>query len=102
LLLEESDAAVSAGVNLMLLEATTSAICQLQALSPGGRCKSFDMSADGYGRGEAISVLVLSGTNDMGIILGHGILRSSAINQVILLSIYKVVHKISSKAPKAY
>ena len=48
------------GVNAMLLAATTAAICQLQALSPIGRCKTFDASADGYGRGEGFAVAVLS------------------------------------------
>ena len=31
ILLEDNDAAVAAGVNLMLLAGTTAAICQLQA-----------------------------------------------------------------------
>lgn len=43
----------------MLQPETTAAICQLQALSPVGRCKTFDASADGYGRGEGFAVLVL-------------------------------------------
>ena len=32
---------------------------QLQALSPVGRCKSFDASGDGYGRGEGFVAVVL-------------------------------------------
>ena len=31
----------------------------LQALSPVGRCKTFDASGDGYGRGEGCTVAVL-------------------------------------------
>ena len=43
----------------MLAAATTSRICLLQALSPVARCKSFDASGDGYGRGEAFTVALL-------------------------------------------
>lgn len=38
-------------------------ICQLLALSPDGRCKSFDSSADGYGRGEGCAVFLLTKHN---------------------------------------
>ena len=38
----ESNAAVAAGVNIMLSAKTTAGICQLQALSVVGRCRTFD------------------------------------------------------------
>lgn len=43
----------------MLEPATTSRICLLQALSPVGRCRTCDASGDGYGRGEAFTVVLL-------------------------------------------
>jgi 3-oxoacyl-(acyl-carrier-protein) synthase/acyl carrier protein len=47
------------GVNLMLIPQTTARICMLHALSPDGRCKTADATADGYGRCEsAVSVLI--------------------------------------------
>ena len=48
------------GVNLTLLVETVQRICQLGALSPSGRCRTFDAAADGYGRGEGCAAGVLS------------------------------------------
>lgn len=47
------------GVNLSLRLDTTLNICLLRALSPEGRCKTFDNSANGYGRGEGCAVVSL-------------------------------------------
>ena len=55
----ETRGAVVGGVNIMLEAATTARICLLQALSPVGRCKTFDASGDGYGRGEGFTVALL-------------------------------------------
>ena len=60
----ESDAALAGGVNLMLSPATTIGMAKLRALSPDGRCKTFDAAADGYGRGEGCGVLVLKRLSD--------------------------------------
>lgn len=43
-------AALAAGVNLMLAEATTAGAQGAGMLSPDGRCKALDAAADGYVR----------------------------------------------------
>lgn len=42
LLCHESNAALAGGVNIMLMAKTTASVCQLQALSVVGRCRTFD------------------------------------------------------------
>ena len=51
----ETVAGLAGGVNAMMLPITTCTICGLSALSPEARCKTFDASADGYGRGEGFA-----------------------------------------------
>jgi len=46
----ESNLALAGGVSLMLSPEVTVGFCKLKALSPDGRCKTFDAAADGYGR----------------------------------------------------
>lgn len=55
----ECDLALVGGVNLMLTPEPLISFCKLRALSPDGRCKSFDASANGYGRGEGCGMIVL-------------------------------------------
>lgn len=86
LLGHETVAAVAAGVNTMLLPITTTSICGLGALSPSSRCKTFDTSADGYGRGEGFGVVVLAhaSSNANSRLQQHdalGLVCGSAINQ---------------------
>jgi len=52
--------AACGGVNLLLSQITMSKICRLGALAKDGRCKTLDAAADGYGRGEAVGMCVLS------------------------------------------
>jgi len=50
----------ASGVFLMLLSGTMSGISQLHAFARDGRCKTFDATGDGYGRGEACATFTLS------------------------------------------
>ncbi|MEV4212401.1 beta-ketoacyl synthase N-terminal-like domain-containing protein [Micromonospora sp. NPDC049662] len=55
----EADVALAGGVNVMVRPTVHLAMSAAGALSPDGRCKTFDASADGYGRGEGAGVVVL-------------------------------------------
>ncbi|MFH9818983.1 SDR family NAD(P)-dependent oxidoreductase [Streptomyces sp. NPDC017230] len=55
----ESDLCLAGGVNLILAEDSTAAMEMMGALSPDGRCHTFDARANGYVRGEGGGVLVL-------------------------------------------
>jgi acyl transferase domain-containing protein len=55
----ECDLALAGGVSLMLSPDATIALSRIRAISPDGRSKSFDASADGYGRGEGGGMVVL-------------------------------------------
>lgn len=60
----ESDLALASGVNLNFSPDVFISLCKARMLSPGGRCKTFDASADGYVRGEGCGVLVLKRLRD--------------------------------------
>ncbi|MFE1712118.1 SDR family NAD(P)-dependent oxidoreductase, partial [Streptomyces sp. NPDC058728] len=55
----ESELAIAGGVSLVLSPQTVVAGNQLGVLSPDGRCKALDATADGYVKGEGVGVLVL-------------------------------------------
>jgi acyl transferase domain-containing protein/NADPH:quinone reductase-like Zn-dependent oxidoreductase/short-subunit dehydrogenase/acyl carrier protein len=58
------DLALAGGVNVMLSPLSTLLMCKGQFLSPDGRSKTFDASADGYGRGEGAGLVVLKRLDD--------------------------------------
>ncbi|NEO90107.1 MAG: SDR family NAD(P)-dependent oxidoreductase [Moorea sp. SIO3G5] len=60
----ESNLALAGGVQLILSPQMTTALSRLKALSPDGRCKTFDAAADGYGRGEGCGIVVLKRLSD--------------------------------------
>ena len=55
----ESDVALAGGVSLILAPEHLIGICQMAALSPDGRCKTFDARADGFGQGEGCGMIAL-------------------------------------------
>lgn len=78
----ESDLALAGGVSLILALEHLIGICQMKALSPDGRCKTFDASADGFGQGEGCGMIALKRLSDA-IRDGDRILaliRGSAVN----------------------
>ncbi|AEI67808.1 type I polyketide synthase [Corallococcus macrosporus] len=78
---DESDLALAAGVNLNLSPVTVMVECQNRMLAADGRCKTFDASADGFGRGEGCGVVVLKRLSDA-LAQGDsiiGVIRGSAV-----------------------
>ncbi|GLW91733.1 type I polyketide synthase [Actinokineospora globicatena] len=79
----ESDLALAGGVSLMVSPDAFVAFADGNALAADGRCKTFDASADGYGRGEGAGVVVLKRLDDA-IAAGdpiRAVIRGSAVNQ---------------------
>ena len=79
----ESHLAIAGGVNAILSPLGTHLMTRLSALSPDGRCKTFDARANGYVRGEGCGIVVLKRLSDAqrdgDRILA--IIRGSAVNQ---------------------
>ncbi|BAZ48614.1 erythronolide synthase [Nostoc sp. NIES-4103] len=79
---QECNLALAGGVNLMLTPLVSIMESRAQMLSPEGRCKTFDASADGYVRGEGCGVILLKRLStalaEQDNILG--LIRGSAVN----------------------
>jgi len=79
----ESDIALAGGVSLMVTPDLMVSLSKVGFMAPDGRCKTFDDSADGFGRGEGCGVIVLKRLSDA-IADGDRVLalvRGSAVNQ---------------------
>jgi len=79
----ETDLALAGGVNLILSPVFHIASSKLGTISPDGLCKTFDSSADGYGRGEGCGIVVLRRLADA---QARGdrilaVIRGTAVNQ---------------------
>jgi myxalamid-type polyketide synthase MxaB len=80
---KECDQALAGGVNLILSPKSTIALARARVLSPDGRCKTFDASANGMTRGEGCGIVVLKRLSDA--LANHdnilALVRGSAVNQ---------------------
>ncbi|HEX8537541.1 MAG TPA: type I polyketide synthase, partial [Cystobacter sp.] len=79
----ESSMALAGGVSLILLPWVTHLLATSQALSPDGRCKTFDAQANGYVRGEGCGIVVLKRLSDAQAAGDRilAVIRGSAVNQ---------------------
>lgn len=90
LLNRELDLALVGGVSLYLLPESYLAMCAAGMLSPDGRCKAFDNSANGFVPGEGVGALVLKRLQDAeadrdvihGLIIGSGINQNGKTNGI--------------------
>jgi acyl transferase domain-containing protein/SAM-dependent methyltransferase len=60
----ESNLVIAGGVSLMLSPDMTITFSQARMMSPDGRCKTFDASANGYVRGEGCGIVILKRLSD--------------------------------------
>ncbi|MFN3647971.1 MAG: type I polyketide synthase [Armatimonadota bacterium] len=79
----ECGAALAAGVYTVLTPALSMGLSRARMLSPEGRCKAFDASADGFVQGEGCGVVVLKRLSDARAAGDRilGVIRGSAANQ---------------------
>lgn len=79
----ECSLALASGVTLVLSPGMFVEFSRLRGLSPDGRCKAFDASADGVGWGEGVATLVLKRLSDA-LRDGnpvHAVIRGTAVTQ---------------------
>lgn len=83
LLTNETNVAIVGGVNALCGPGLTRVLDKAGAISKDGTCRSFDNDANGYGRGEGASVIILKRMSDA--LRDHdrilGILKGSAVGQ---------------------
>lgn len=79
----ECDLALAGGVSVMLAPELMVSMSRLGFLAPDGCCKTFDASADGFGRGEGAGVLTLKRLSDALADRDRvwAVIRGSAVNQ---------------------
>ncbi len=78
----ECNVAIAGGVSIILNPDTYIITSQLGALSPDGRCKTFDQNANGYVKGEGIAALLLKPLHQAKLDGDaiYGVIKASAVN----------------------
>lgn len=78
----ECSSAIAGGVSLMLDPETLVMTSQLGVLSPDGRCKTFDKTANGYVKGEGVAAIFLKPLAKAQADGDHiyGVIKGSAVN----------------------
>ena len=81
--LGECNLALAGGVNALLTSDLSIALSEARMLAADGRCKTFDATADGYGRSEGCGLVVLKRLTDAEQAGDRilAVIRGSAINQ---------------------
>jgi phthiocerol/phenolphthiocerol synthesis type-I polyketide synthase C len=79
----ETDSCIAAGTSLLLTPGTFVTMSRWGSLSPDGRCRTFDESADGLGRGEGCAAVLLRRLADAEADGDRvlAVIRGSAVNQ---------------------
>lgn len=96
----ECPVALAGGVNIMAGPGLTMVLDAAGATAPDGRSKSFDVAADGYGRGEGAGVVVLKclsaaqrdGDRVLAVILGSAVNQDGRTNGIMAPSGQAQVH----------
>ncbi|UAL31479.1 acyltransferase domain-containing protein [Nocardioides rotundus] len=78
---DECDLAIVAGVNALVSPIAQQGAAALTALSPSGRCRPLDASADGYVRAEGVGVVILGRVLDHPGGMCRATIMGSAVNQ---------------------
>ncbi|KAF7537132.1 hypothetical protein G7054_g3944 [Neopestalotiopsis clavispora] len=91
IMIGESKIAIVGGVNALTGPGLTRVLDKAGAVSPEGRCLSFDDSAHGYGRGEGAAVVILKhldsairdGDNIMAVLKGSAVAQDGKTNGIM-------------------
>lgn len=96
---QECKMAIAGGVHLNLSPATSIFLSRAKALSPDGRCKTFDASANGFSRGEGCGIVVLKRLSDAIANQDNilAVIRGSAVNHDGISSGFTVPNELAQE-----